>query len=259
MALTNYRITKGIIPTVKRASDAPNGVVLYDGPSALDGAPIVAVMTFQSSNDKTDNIPQVWILRSDVDPLSASRQKLDSSICGDCPHRRSTGGACYVTLHQAPLSVFRSYGRGNYPTVAPEQAAALVRRIQRKIRLGAYGDPAAVPFDALETFLGALTEWTGYTHQWQSCDRRWKDYLMASCDSPFDRLIAKAEGYRVFRATAPGAPLQEGEIMCVNESHGKTCAQCGLCDGTKRGTRTAVADIGIPVHGALASRAKVSG
>ena len=68
----------------------PNGAILYEGPSALDGAPIVVIVTGlarKSTNAKTGALLQTWILRSDMHPIDAVRSGADSSICGDCRHR----------------------------------------------------------------------------------------------------------------------------------------------------------------------------
>ncbi len=68
------------------------GFVLYDGPSLIDGAPILAIVTGTSKasvsgNVKTGPMLQTWILRKDVSPQAAVDQGLDGSICGDCMHR----------------------------------------------------------------------------------------------------------------------------------------------------------------------------
>ena len=46
--------------------------IFYRGPSMLDGAPIVAIAT-DSSNSKTGGMVQTWILRADIDPVTAAR------------------------------------------------------------------------------------------------------------------------------------------------------------------------------------------
>ena len=45
-----------------------NGVVLYEGPSVLDGAPIAVIATLKSANVKTGDMIQTWIIRSDMHP-----------------------------------------------------------------------------------------------------------------------------------------------------------------------------------------------
>src|SRR5687767_850338 len=101
----------------RRSTHGWNGVVLYSGPSELDGSPIVAIMTGirrGSSNTKTGPLLQTWILRSDLSPETAAKTGADRSICGDCALR---DGACYVTLHHGPRAVFAAYQQGLYPTL----------------------------------------------------------------------------------------------------------------------------------------------
>jgi hypothetical protein len=107
-----------------------NGYIIYRGPSELDGEPIVVVATGfakGSTNTKTGGgLIQTWILRDDIDPMVAANTGADSSICAQCQHRGviitmpdgtllNKGRSCYVTLFQAPLNVFRTMHRGNYP------------------------------------------------------------------------------------------------------------------------------------------------
>jgi hypothetical protein len=94
-----------------------NGVILYRGPSMLDGAPIVAILTGLASsslNPKTGDMLQTWIIREDVSPVDATRTGDDASVCGDCKHRPANMGSCYVTVFQAPRSVHAAYHRGVY-------------------------------------------------------------------------------------------------------------------------------------------------
>ena len=69
--------------------NTPTGFVVYQGPSLLDGAPIVAIATVSSRNVKTGPMVSLWIMRSDVDPVAALHTGDDVSICGLCPHRPS--------------------------------------------------------------------------------------------------------------------------------------------------------------------------
>src|SRR4051812_44690746 len=87
----------------------PQGVVLYRGPSELDGTPVVAVATAiarRSKNPKTGGMIQTYILADNgEDPIQAARSGGDAAVCGDCPHRPVNGklGSCYVNLIQGPL------------------------------------------------------------------------------------------------------------------------------------------------------------
>jgi hypothetical protein len=100
----------------------PKGYILYKGPSVLDGAPIVVIATMSTNNGKTGDMVQTWILRDDVSPLEATKTGQDSSVCGECPHRHYLGGACYVTVFQAPLRHMESI-----------QARGLQRLIQQSL------------------------------------------------------------------------------------------------------------------------------
>lgn len=69
----------------------------WRGPSPIDGAPIVMIMTGlsrlaseQSSNSKTGPMVQTHIVRQDMAPVVAMMSGEDRAICGDCPLRPST-------------------------------------------------------------------------------------------------------------------------------------------------------------------------
>ena len=90
---------------VKRKINIGRGLVLWSGPSALNGYPIVVVATFASSNRKTGDMIQVWVLTADKAPIDAYKDGTDDAVCGDCKHRQSLGGGCYVTIANAPQAV----------------------------------------------------------------------------------------------------------------------------------------------------------
>jgi hypothetical protein len=221
-----------------------NGVILYRGPSMIDGAPIVCIATgleASSRNSKTGALIQTWIVREDIAPHIAAATGEDSSVCGDCMHRPSSGGACYVKTFQAPLSVWRAFHRGAYP-LANESELALLR--QYNVRAGSYGDPAAVPLAVWET-VGVRT---GYTHQWRRAPKL-ASLAMASVDTPAEAVEAVEAGWRYFRVRPEGAPLLSGEIDCPSK-RGVSCVDCGLCAGNQRKAK----NISIEVHGATKAR-----
>jgi len=238
---------------------SPSGVVLYRGPSELDGSPIVVIATGlakASANEKTGDLIQTWIIREDVSPTEAVNTGADASICGTCPHRgriedgRNVGRSCYVTVFQAPLNVWKTYHRGNYPLVTPEEARAIFAG--RKVRLGSYGDPAAVPFNVWAIALAETSARTGYSHAWRTAPATLAQYVMASCDSVQDAIDAKALGYRTFRVTALPAPQDKRprEVVCpasAEAGYKTTCASCLACGGL---SAKAKADVVITVHGA---------
>lgn len=236
---------------------ATNSYILYEGPSLLDGSPIVAIATGfarGSANRKTGAMIQTWIMRSDVEPHHATKTGEDSTVCGGCPHRPSAGGACYVAVFQAPLAVYRAYKRGKYPRATQATSRAALGA-GRKLRLGSYGDPAAVPAAVWEAFTRDAATWTGYTHQWRlPAASALRTLCMASVDSDAERTEAQGAGWRTFRVRTAEEPLAKGEIACpASDEAGKrtTCAECNLCKGSASKSRRSIAII---AHGAKARR-----
>lgn len=215
---------------------SPNGFVLWEGASLLDGAPIVMIGTGyakKSQNVKTGAMIQTWILRSDIAPVEAIKTGEDASICGDCPLRGDEDGknrGCYVNVYWAPGRVFDTYLRGGYPTLT--EGAVKDAHEGRVVRLGAYGDPAAVPVVYLRAIVSLAESWTGYTHQWRTT--RLQDLCMASVDSGEESLEAHELGYRTFRTVRSVEDRQKGEIICPASAEAgfkTTCEKCRLCDG----------------------------
>lgn len=239
-----------------------NGAILWRGLSRIDGAPIVAIaigLADGSTNRKTGNMLQTYILREDVSPVDAVRTGADVSICGDCPHRGDGTGksrTCYVNIGQGPSSVWKAYKRGLYP-LASSLAAIGARRI---VRLGTYGDPAAVPVTVWDALVADAVAHTGYTHQWRGIGASYAHLCMASADSVRDMRDAHAAGWRTFRVVTHANTVQRfrrTESVCpASEEAGKklTCNVCRACDGTATGRK---ASIVIRAHGGTAVMANV--
>jgi len=225
----------------------PNGYVLYQGPSNIDGKPIVVIATGfanKSANGKTGDMIQTWIIRQDIAPHLAVKSGDDESICGQCIHRpalreqvEATGDKfvpCYVKTFQAPLSVFNGYKRGIYPVASHTDIAKLCEG--RMVRFGSYGDPYAAPIALWRAMASMALGWTGYTHQWRKAGTDWARLVMASADSLADMLEAHAKGYRTFRVTAkPFENVKGVEAICPasKEKGARTdCATCRACMGT---------------------------
>ena len=223
-----------------------SGYILYDGPSQIDGQPIVVIATTSSKNSKTGGIVQTWILaNAGVEPHHALKDGTDASVCGDCPHRPINGGACYVTVFQAPLAVYRCYQRGGYTPAVPGQFSGQV------VRIGSYGDPAAVPLQVWADYVQGTTGRTGYTHQWRDHNADGLgQYCMASCDTASEREEATKAGWRTFRVRLATDAVMKGEVVCPASEEGGhkvTCSQCKACDGNNRGL---LGGIVIIAHGA---------
>lgn len=239
---------------------SPNGYILYQGPSAIDGKPIVVIATGfakQSSNGKTGDMIQTWIIRQDIAPNAATKTGDDESICGQCIHRpalkaqiEATGEKhirCYVKVWQAPLSVYKAYKRGIYTVASHDDIAKLCEG--RMVRFGSYGDPYAAPIALWRAMASKALGWTGYTHQWRKAGTDWAKLVMASADSLADMLDAHKKGYRTFRVTAkPFENVKGVEAICPasKEKGARTdCATCRACMGT---SGKAIASIQIARH-----------
>jgi hypothetical protein len=235
-----------------------SGIVLYEGPSMLDGAPVVAIATrleVASNNAKTGAMVQTFIIRSDVHPGEALKSGADASVCGDCPARPANGDFCYVQVNKSVASVFGAYQRNRYarPGVDFEPGILAELFADSIFRLGAYGDPAAAPFAVWAEATRLAKARNGYTHQWRRFPE-FKALCMASCDSEADHVQAKAEGWRTFRVRLAYEPLARREITCpasAEAGHKTVCAACQACGGT---LAKAKADIAIVAHGPKARR-----
>lgn len=235
-----------------------NGVLLYRGASLINGEPVVAIATGTtrvSTNRKTGAFVQVYVLPEDESPLDALFSGRDEAVCGACPLRPKalgdgtrTLGPCYVNVGQGPLAVYRAYRRGGYPEFNPQAHLELFRG--QLVRLGAYGDPAAVPLAVWEAICSVARNWTGYTHAWKTADPGLARFCMASVESVADRGEALRMGYRTFRVRLPEQPLEKGEFVCPaseEAGHRMTCADCKACSGSRGGGRNA--SPAIVVHG----------
>ena len=223
----------------------PLGYVLDEFNSPIDGSPCVAILTLNSSNRKTGNMAQVWILRSDINPVEAIATGDDYSICGNCPHRKQSDGSrsCYVNPGQAPNSVYKAYKAGKY--VNDPMCLESRKAVKGKsIRFGAYGDPAIIKPVIVKTLIRACKTHTGYTHQWrQDFARDFVGLFMASCDGFNDYLKATSMGWKTFNVVPKGYKPNDIKLCPATAENSKaTCLTCSLCNGLK-------ANIYVEAHG----------
>lgn len=236
--------------------------IIYQGPSLIDGSPIVCIVVAKSDNRKTGNMVQTYVIRSDMDPIAANRTGADYSICGNCKHRGKaqpvdTGKGlaidrtCYVNIGQGVGSVYRAFVRGSYPMLTPEQATRMGRG--RMVRLGTYGDMASVPSEAIKPLLSSAKGHTAYTHQSDTLGASVDlGAFMVSADSETEAIKWHAMGKRTFRVISiadSSKPLLHNEIMCPNTTKGIECIDCRLCNGGKVGR-----SIAIIAHGPTAGK-----
>lgn len=240
-------------------------MIIYSGPSLIDGAPIVAIAIGQSGNTKTGNMVQTYIIRADISPLDASKSGADYSICGGCKHRgkatdrpdkkQAENRSCYVNLGQGPTIVYKAFMRGIYPQVVGHAAIAAIGK-GRMVRLGTYGDPAAVPSYIWESLLSEAAGHTAYTHQIDMPSAQARPaYMMISADNETSARVAWSQGNRTFRVVKSTYEVIVGkEILCPASKEAgfrTTCNECGLCGGASvKGKSIAIVD-----HGPLRKRA----
>lgn len=231
-----------------------NGVVLYEGPSLLGPGDIVFLVTgFQnsSSNSGTGPMLQGWILNRDIHPVDAIRNGDNVAICGDCPLRFQFGrsNGCYATL-MAPSTIWKGYRAGKYGRLVSRLPPRLYTQ---PLRVGAYGDPAAIPASFWDPFFQQLVKnkarWTGFTGQWTREDaQNLRSYLHASVRTAKERAEAKLRGWKTYRIRLPGDPVLVGEAVCPKSAEAgkkKTCYDCLRC----RGDRSRAPDPVIIAHG----------
>ena len=233
------------------------GFIFYRGNSPIDNAPIVGIAVLKSRNEKTGNMVQTFILRSDIHPMDAIKSADDVSICGDCVHRGSTEQkrTCYVDVGKSVSQIYKAFRRGSYPDMSRDLNHAAAQLKGRKVRLGAYGDPAMIPADTWLALLAQASDWTGYSHQWsQAFAQAHRELCMASADSIEDRDIARAMGWRTFRVIAINAtPKLDREIYCPASPEGdnrRQCINCAACDGALKPSSVSIA---IVAHGKAAA------
>ena len=214
---------------------------VWSGKSPITGAPIVGLVSVGSENPKTGDVDTLWILHDKVSPTEAVRTGADRAVCGDCPHRHHTGGGCYVVPFQAPAMAWKSRGKSGK------------RKPSTVLRLGGYGDPGMIPAPALRKIIGKRLASVGYTHQWRRLRAGRRRLLMASVDSLDQAKEAWSKGWRTFRILQGMDDLQSSEILCPATTHGVTCKQCRLCDGS-RGPDDRRKNIAIRPHGFLSKR-----
>lgn len=215
---------------------ASTGAVVWEGFSRFErGVPLAVALTWQTANVKTGPMVQAWILRMDESPAEGVRSGGDSGICGTCPRRGGNG--CYVNAANAPQAVFRAMPRYERLTVA----TAARRLTGQRLRIGAYGDPAAVPASVWWGLVAHTAGHTGYTHAPEKAPAL-RELIMASVETESAAVRWQAHGWRTFRVRSyeggeEPERLAPGELACPASREGgqrTACSYCLLCDGAGR-------------------------
>lgn len=232
----------------------PNGLIIYRGPSRINGAPILGILTGitrRSRNQATGECLQTWVLDATIDPAEAYYKGKNQAVCGDCAFAQYK--VCYVPWWREPLSIWKAAHAGSYPDYDP----ALHNRFLAgwPHRMGAAGDPAALPLSLVRS-LWLLAQrgrlWLCYTHQWhKAAFQSLKRYAMASCGSEKEFYQARQKGWKPYRTRQKDDPLLPGEFICPKAAEGGhrlVCTQCFACrGGTWRGQYTPA----VIMHGTL--------
>lgn len=222
-------------------------IVVYRGPSMLDGhtkirALLVPPASGKGGNQKIGKMNQLFIfVDGNEPPYEAQLSGRDAAVCGDCPLRPANGGGCYVVT---------AHIRGTHHAWLASRkkpVEAIPKVLHYPLRLGAYGDPAAVPQHILDALVEASEgRVVCYTHQWRRKDsQHLQEYCMASAENLDEAAEAHGKGWRTFRARPEGVKEASDEIDCPWKNDVK-CAKCMACGGRRTKTKKHVS---IPAHG----------
>ena len=245
----NKAINKAALLAI-RGKKISGAITIWEGPSEFDGTPIKVVMTGyikDSENEKTGPLVQVFILPSDEKPINAFKAK-KSSVCGDCIYN---GGGCYVNWGR----LTPTWTASKRKFISLELASWLVTGL--RVRLGAAGDPSAVPTYVWETLLKGADSWTGYTHSWKNCDPALRRIVMASCDNDDETKQAISLGWNVFHVHDGKIDDNIDYVRCLSgspDSNGlpKTCFSCMMCHGV-RSSKARPLVVAEKLHGSTAT------
>jgi len=232
-----------------------SGVVAWAGASVLDGSPIALILnriTTPSANPKTGIMVQSFIIRTDIDPLTATKTGQDYAICGDCKHKKTEKNTCYVSVWQAPQTVYKALKNQRYAVPYVDFDPAILPDLVKNklLRGGSYGDPAAVPFKIWSKLTIKANATNAYTHQWKNpVFKDFQSFCMASVDSEDEYQHAKSLGWRTFRVKTSNSPKLKTESHCNASKEQGQKTSCDLCRACGGHSSKARVDIVINAHG----------
>lgn len=227
--------------------------IIYHGPAMLPYKGTVTAVAFEScDNPKTGHCIAVAILPGKgVDAMAARGKGRDLACCGGCVFRSIASGGnggCYVS----PLALMGYAGAASSAWTAADPYA-MPACPSLPMRLGAYGDPAAIPLDAFHRLMAWHTgmAW-GYTHGWKHPNaQHLRTVCMASVETPQGQADAQAKGWRVYRIIPTAGDRKATGLPLCESAKGVACVDCGQCSGLSgsKGGRAIV------VHGVSIKRA----
>jgi hypothetical protein len=231
----------GFLLRKKMREKLQQSFLLYKGKSTINGDEIISIVTNIknfSKNVKTGPVLQHYVFYLNDLPYNSMLDQKDEAICGDCKHR---GKSCYVLTHQ----LFPIYLSALKAERLNTKTKNYIIKRNFQLRLGAYGNPDSIPFEAFEEILNICPQPLGYTHNWQNCDPRWKNYLMASVDTLEEKNLANKMGWKTFRVKVATDKKLKDEIICPYQAtDGEVqCVDCKLC--SKGGSKNIVVDVQI--------------
>ena len=216
----------------------------------LLGQSVIAQVQYGSTNSKTGDGIQIWILPSQWVIEGKNTMDSDEASCLDCPHSKRGTKKCYVRKGNAEMglkskvnSLHNKFLKGELEILPMSDLSKYeLSKIRGKfVRFGAYGEPVLLGLDNVKAITEASSSWTGYTHQWRNPSyMEYQKYFMASVETMALEDKAHELGWRVFHVTDKDTDAVKGkEINCPAsaeffKANGKkvTCNTCGLCRGT---------------------------
>ena len=180
-----------------------------------------------SQNSKTGPMAQLWI----YDATTAAPTEANCGTCELKTSKNAYGHSCYAARLR-PMRTMLERCRNKQPNLWA--AVASLRRNCMPLRLGAFGDPAAIPPEYTKALVSAARFSLGYTHDWfNRRSEHLRGVCQASVESDADMRVAHLFAWKTFRVGS-GPDMFHSEVHCPGQLHKRTCLECQRCDG-KRG------------------------
>ena len=210
------------------------------------GQDVLIQFQYGSTNSKTGNGVQIWILPYRWITEGKSAMDDDEASCMDCPHSKRANRTCYVRKGNAEMglkskvaSMHKAFNEGRLEILPLSDIITHELEACRGlfVRFGAYGEPILLGEANVRAITEVASSFTGYTHQWRMPMYQWASkYFMSSADTEGLMTVAHDLGWRTFRVLLKGDEKTSAEVTCPASVEGGrkvTCNVCGLCKGTQ--------------------------